>query len=82
MYHSVLLDIDLGDHCLFSTTAYTPVRSRPINMLEYFAYKKFEKRKGEKDTIEAKREGKPETDTKEAGKKDDNYDSSSSEQLL
>lgn len=50
-------------------------------MLEYFAYKKFKKHSEEKVTKEAKKEDKPETDSKEAGKKDENYDSSSSEQL-
>jgi hypothetical protein len=58
-------------------------------MLEYFSYKKFKKNKEEKDAKETKKDdGKPEADgnkpvvNKEDGKKDENYDSSSSEPQL
>ncbi|KAL7785210.1 hypothetical protein V8C37DRAFT_324562 [Trichoderma ceciliae] len=52
-------------------------------MLEYFSYKKFKKSKEDKDGKEAKKTdaNKPIT-TKEDGKKDDIYDSSSSEHPL
>ncbi|KAM0254523.1 hypothetical protein ACHAQJ_006683 [Trichoderma viride] len=55
-------------------------------MLEYFSYKKFKKNKEERDAKETKKDdGKPEADAtkpvadKEDGKRDENYDSSSSE---